>query len=284
MSTPRSTAAAETRRPQRRPSARRCELDAAHQAAQPDVRDLGQRHDPVVEQVAQLVRALAARWRARRTRRSARGGGARPRPRARSRCTSARGTASARTGRARGTPRTRGPTRRSPTSGGSPRSGPCRGTGGPVGSRACSDANSVPVRPNPVATSSQMSSTSCSRHAAAEPGQVLRSGELHPRRALHQRLDDHGRELRRVLCDHPARGREAVGVGEVRARAAPGSAAGRTGRCRSRRHRRESAPIVSPWYAPPNARNVVRPSTPRFTQYWNAIFSACSTAHAPSDA
>ena len=30
----------------------------------------------------------------------------------------------------------------------------------------CSDANSVPVRPKPVATSSQMSSTSCSRHAA----------------------------------------------------------------------------------------------------------------------
>ena len=46
----------------------------------------------------------------------------------------------------------------------------------------------------------------------------------------------------------------------------------------------ESAPIVSPWYAPPNARNVVRPATPRFVQYWNAIFSACSTADAPSDA
>ena len=45
----------------------------------------------------------------------------------------------------------------------------------------------------------------------------------------------------------------------------------------------ESAPIVSPWYAPPNARNVRR-GAPRFTQYWNAIFSACSTADAPSDA
>ena len=28
----------------------------------------------------------------------------------------------------------------------------------------------------------------------------------------------------------------------------------------------------------------MRPATPRFTQYWNAIFSACSTAAAPSDA
>ena len=46
----------------------------------------------------------------------------------------------------------------------------------------------------------------------------------------------------------------------------------------------ESAPMVSPWYAPPNARNVVRPSSPRLTQYWKAIFSACSTADAPSDA
>jgi hypothetical protein len=37
----------------------------------------------------------------------------------------------------------------------------------------------------------------------------------------------------------------------------------------------DSAPIVSPWYAPPNARNVVRPLTPVLCQYWNAIFSAC---------
>ncbi len=42
--------------------------------------------------------------------------------------------------------------------------------------------------------------------------------------------------------------------------------------------------MVSPWYAPPNARNVVRPTTWRLTQYWNAILSACSTALAPSEA
>jgi hypothetical protein len=46
----------------------------------------------------------------------------------------------------------------------------------------------------------------------------------------------------------------------------------------------ESPPTVSPWYAPPNARYAVRPSTPWFTQNWKAIFSACSTAEAPSDA
>ena len=42
--------------------------------------------------------------------------------------------------------------------------------------------------------------------------------------------------------------------------------------------------MVSPWYAPPNARNCVCPAMPRLAQYWNAIFNACSTAAAPSDA
>ena len=149
------------------PVRRRRELDAAHEPAQPDVRDLGQRDDPVVEQIAQLVRAGAHVGEHVARVDAARGGAARPRPRARSRCRSARGTASAPRGPDRGTPRTRGPTRRSPTSGGTRRSGPCRGRAGRVGCAACSDANSVPVRPNPVATSSQISSTSCSRHAAA---------------------------------------------------------------------------------------------------------------------
>ena len=46
----------------------------------------------------------------------------------------------------------------------------------------------------------------------------------------------------------------------------------------------DSAPMVSPWYAPPNARKRVRRRSPRFAQNWKAIFSACSTAAAPSDA
>ena len=80
----------------------------------------------------------------------------------------------------------------------------------------CSDANSVPVRPKPVATSSQISSTSCVAARGAEPGEAVRVGELHAGRALHERLDDHGRELARVRVDHRDRDVEAVRVGEVR--------------------------------------------------------------------
>ena len=82
------------------------------------------------------------------------------------------------------------------------RSAPCRGRAGRAGSPACSHANSVPVRPKPVATSSQISSTSCSRHAAASAARSSGARELHARRALHERLDDHRRELVRVLGDH----------------------------------------------------------------------------------
>ena len=46
----------------------------------------------------------------------------------------------------------------------------------------------------------------------------------------------------------------------------------------------DSEPIVSPWYAPPNARYFVRVVTPWLVQNWKAIFSACSTAAAPSPA
>ena len=74
----------------------------------------------------------------------------------------------------------------------------------------------MPVRPNPVATSSQMRSTSCSRHAASEGAQAVGIGELHARRALHERLDDHRRELVGVRRDHRDRGVEAPGVAELR--------------------------------------------------------------------
>ena len=48
-------------------------------------------------------------------------------------------------------------------------------------------------------------------------------GELHARRGLHRRFDDHRRELRRVLGDHPNRNVEARGVVE-RGRAHHGEA------------------------------------------------------------
>ena len=45
---------------------------------------------------------------------------------------------------------------------------------------ACSDANSVPVRPKPVATSSQMRSTSCAAHAAPRRASPSRSASCMP--------------------------------------------------------------------------------------------------------
>ena len=41
---------------------------------------------------------------------------------------------------------------------------------------------------------------------------------------------------------------------------------------------------MSPWYASPRARNRDRWGSLRLTQYWKAIFNACSTATAPSAA
>ena len=72
----------------------------------------------------------------------------------------------------------------------------------------------MPVRPNPVATSSHTSSTSCSRHASARRGERRRRRHLHPGRTLHERLDDDGGELVGVLGDHARRHLEASGVVE----------------------------------------------------------------------
>ena len=147
----------------------------------------------------------------------------------------------------------------------------------------CSDANSVPVRPKPVATSSQISSTSCARHASPRRARPSRIGELHAGRALHERLDDDRRELARVL-------RRRCAIAASKQSASSNAGARSTGKRSGSKMSvpkppspSDSAPIVSPWYAPPNARNVER-GVPRLAQYWNAIFSACSTAAAPSDA
>ncbi len=40
-------------------------------------------------------------------------------------------------------------------------------------------------------------------------------GQLHAGGPLHERLHDHRRELRGVRLDHPARGPETIGIGEV---------------------------------------------------------------------
>jgi hypothetical protein len=57
-------------------------------------------------------------------------------------------------------------------------------------------ANSGPVRPNPVITSSATSSTPASRHRAGEGAQHRGVVHAHPGGAEHQRLDDERRQLR----------------------------------------------------------------------------------------
>ena len=124
---------------------------------------------------------------------------------------------------------------------------------------------------------------------AARGGRARRAssavGELHAGRALHERLDDRPRRARR-RARRPARTRSSKQPGSSNAGRAQHREAQRVEerRCRSRRRR-------------PRARRSCRrgtrrrtrgtwcgPSTPWFAQYWNAIFSACSTAAAPSDA
>ena len=75
----------------------------------------------------------------------------------------------------------------------------------------------MPVRPNPVATSSQISSTSCvaARRRRARANALGRR-ELHARGALHERLDDHRGELvARARATIARRALEAVGVVEA---------------------------------------------------------------------
>ena len=60
---------------------------------------------------------------------------------------------------------------------------------------ACSAAaNSVPVRPKPVAISSSTSGTPCSSQRSRRSCDAFGRVEAHPARALHDRLDDHARE------------------------------------------------------------------------------------------
>ena len=134
-STPRSTAAALTRRPQRSPSARRRELDAAHESFEAHLAHRGLRRDAVVQQVAQLVGALAhvgehvPRFDQLEVPQRDRGRERVP----------AVGVAVVQRALAEVVAEERVEhavrSRPSPTSGGSPRSSPCRGTAGRAGGR-----------------------------------------------------------------------------------------------------------------------------------------------------
>ena len=59
----------------------------------------------------------------------------------------------------------------------------------------CSEANRVPVRPKPVATSSAMTSTPARLRGLDDPAHRRGLGDLDAGRALHQRLEHDGRQL-----------------------------------------------------------------------------------------
>ena len=197
-STPRSVACALTSPAPPQTVGRWRELDAAHKPSQADLfhRRLGARCDRAA--ALAVRRIVRERLRARPTLRSTRDAGAQRPPQVRSRRRSGRGRASAARDRRRGTRRTRGHSPPSPTSRGSPRSCPCPGTAGRVVARiapmrtACRCAR---IRLRPRRRSTRRRGRGTRRRAR----QGRRIGELHAGRALHERLNDDGREVARVL-------------------------------------------------------------------------------------
>ena len=284
-STPRSTAAAHTRRPQRSAVGRRRELDAAHEpaaAAPPGPR----RAARCGRRAARAApRSGRARWRARRTPRAARGGAARPRPRARSRCRSGRGTACART---RSGPRNASKTRRSPT---------VADIREVPGGEALAEAQQVGAQPALLRREQRAGASEAGRDLVADRaarrarGTRAASGasasagaSCMPAAPCTSGSTITAASSSRVLGDHAAAAARSSRARRTRGARSTGNRSGSKTSVPKPPSPTDSAPMVSPWYAPPNARNVVRPVTPRFTQYWNAIFSACSTRAAPSDA
>ena len=123
-----------------------------------------------------------------------------------------------------------------------------------------------------------------SRHGRAQCREPVAVGELHARRALHERLDDHRRQLG-ARGPRPCRSRCRSSAGpRTTAPATPGSAARRRGRCRSRRRRRTARRWCRRGTRRRTRGSACDRGRPGSTQNWNAILSACSTADAPSDA
>ena len=121
---------------------------------------------------------------------------------------------------------------------------------------ACSDAKSVPVRPKPVATSSQIKQHVVRAARGAEAREAVAIGELHAGRALH-------RAVRRSPPRAPSRARATMSHATSKHAGSSNAGARSTGKRSGSKTSApkpssptESAPIVSPWYAPPNARNV----------------------------
>ncbi len=101
----------------------------------------------------------------------------------------------------------------------------------------------MPVRPKPVATSSQMRKHAVLVAQLAHRAQVAVGVDQHPGRALHERLDDHRGDPVAVLREQRAR----------MSPASPGSAcqvsnsSGRYSEWKSSIPPTDTEPIVSPW-------------------------------------
>ena len=108
----------------------------------------------------------------------------------------------------------------------------------------------MPVRPKPVATSSQIRSTSCSRHAAPSARRPSGSASCMPAAPCTSGSTITAASSCGVRGDHRDAVSKQRGIAELRARAARESAADRRGRCRSRRR-------------PPRARRWCRRGTRR---------------------
>ena len=117
-----------------------------------------------------------------------------------------------------------------------------------------SEAKSVPVRPKPVATSSQTSRTSCAAAGLGEAADVGRVGDAHAGGALDERLDHHGGERGGVLGDEGDGGVRPAGR-RVAGRAQDGEAERvEDGSRRSRRRRRARARRTCPRGRRPRGR------------------------------
>ena len=117
----------------------------------------------------------------------------------------------------------------------------------------------------------------------AEARQAVAIGELHAGRTLHERLDDHCRELGRMSGDEVDRGVEASGIAE-RGRAEHGKAqriedVGAEAVVADGERAHRVAVIRAA-----EREKVCAAARRGCVQCWNAIFKACSTADAPSDA
>ena len=189
----------------------------------------------------------------------------------------------ARRGRRRGRPRRPRPRPPWPTAGRYPPVIPLprQSRSGRNSGPAHSEANSVPVRPKPVATSSQISSTPCRRQASPTRARSPGRPPACPTAPCTSGSMTTAASSSAWASTRPTALSAQSGVGVARGPDAPGSAAGRRARCRTAVPEREGADRVAVVGVARGPGTGSRPGSPRLTQYWKAILSACSTADRP---